>query len=87
MKRFFSTLIMTLLMFTFVIPSTYAEEKGIEKKEDQKKSTKLVDDVRSAILIERDTGSILFEKNSKEELAAGEYDKNYDDAANHGSIG
>lgn len=68
MKRFFSTLIMTLLMFTFVIPSTYAEEKGIEKKEDQKKSTKLVDDVRSAILIERDTGSILFEKNSKEEL-------------------
>ena len=68
MKRFFSTIITTLLMFTFVIPSAYAEEKGAEKDGDQKKSSKLVDNVRSAILIERDTGSILFEKNSGEEL-------------------
>ncbi|MCM3766496.1 D-alanyl-D-alanine carboxypeptidase [Neobacillus niacini] len=65
MKRI-AYLIVTLLLFTsFGSPTALAAE---EKKKEENKTTEIVTDVRSAILIERDTGKVLYEKNSKEEL-------------------
>ena len=58
MKRIMPIVIAILLTLTFVIPSVSAEEK----------SSQLVDNARSAILIERDTGTVLYEKNSNEQL-------------------
>lgn len=58
MKRIMPIVIAILLTLTFVIPSVSAEEQ----------STQLVDNARSAILIERDTGTVLYEKNSNERL-------------------
>lgn len=60
MKRVVSVIAIVVLLMSLPIPSAFAAE--------EKKSTDIVDDVRSAILLERDTGKILFEKNSKEEL-------------------
>ncbi|MGJ7919915.1 D-alanyl-D-alanine carboxypeptidase family protein [Neobacillus sp. LXY-4] len=62
MKRNVSIVIAILLSLTLVIPTVSAEEQ------QQEQSTQLVDNARSAILIERDTGSILYEKNSDEKL-------------------
>ena len=59
MKRYISLLVIALLLTSLWIPSVSAEEKT---------STDITDNVRSAILIERDTGQILYEKNSNEEL-------------------
>lgn len=59
MKRIFSLLIISCLLSSIIIPSAFAaEEKG----------TDLVSNVKSAILIERDTGKVLYEKNSNERL-------------------
>ncbi|MDP4083800.1 MAG: D-alanyl-D-alanine carboxypeptidase family protein [Bacillota bacterium] len=59
MKRIFSLLMICCLISSLIIPSALAaEEKG----------TDLVNNVKSAILIERDTGKILYEKNSDEQL-------------------
>jgi serine-type D-Ala-D-Ala carboxypeptidase (penicillin-binding protein 5/6) len=59
MKRIISLLAVFFLITTMMIPSAFAEEK---------KSGDLVKNVRSAILIERDTGTILHETNSDEKL-------------------
>ena len=59
MKRYISLLVIVLLLTSLWIPSVSAEEKT---------STDITENVRSAILIERDTGQILYEKNSNEEL-------------------
>ncbi|WP_419956229.1 D-alanyl-D-alanine carboxypeptidase family protein [Neobacillus niacini] len=59
MKRYISLLVIVLLVTSLWIPSVSAEEK---------QSTDITENVRSAILIERDTGQILYEKNSNEEL-------------------
>ena len=59
MKRYVSLLVIVLLLTSLWIPSVSAEEK---------KSTDITENVRSAILIESDTGKILYEKNSNEEL-------------------
>ncbi|MFJ5715663.1 D-alanyl-D-alanine carboxypeptidase family protein [Neobacillus sp. NPDC093127] len=60
MKRFVS-LLMTFILFTSLAgPSAFAAE--------EKKTADIVSNVKSAILIERDTGKVLYEKNSKEEL-------------------
>lgn len=59
MKRYISLLVIALLLTSLMIPSVSAEEKP---------STDITDNVRSAILIERDTGQILYEKNSNEKL-------------------
>jgi D-alanyl-D-alanine carboxypeptidase (penicillin-binding protein 5/6) len=59
MKRLVSLMIIFSLALSIWIPAAFAEEK---------KSADLVSDVRSAILIERDTGTVLYEKNSNEEL-------------------
>jgi D-alanyl-D-alanine carboxypeptidase (penicillin-binding protein 5/6) len=47
------------ILLSFLTPSALAAEK---------KNTDLVSNVKSAILIERDTGKVLYEKNSNEEL-------------------
>lgn len=59
MKRYISLLVIALLLTSLWIPTVSAEEKS---------STDITENVRSAILIERDTGQILYEKNSNEEL-------------------
>jgi D-alanyl-D-alanine carboxypeptidase (penicillin-binding protein 5/6) len=59
MKRFVSLMILLFMVTSISLPSAFAEEKT---------TTDLVDNVSSAILIERDTGTILYDKNSKEEL-------------------
>lgn len=58
MKRFISLFLGLLLSFSVIATTTHAEEKTIE----------LADQASSAILIERDTGTILFEKNSHTKL-------------------
>jgi serine-type D-Ala-D-Ala carboxypeptidase (penicillin-binding protein 5/6) len=59
MKRYISLLVISLLFTSLSIPSVSAEEKT---------STDIISNVKSAILIERDTGEILYEKNSNEQL-------------------
>lgn len=59
MKKTISAVI-TLILFTCaLLPGASATEK----------SSELADDARSAILIERDTGTVLYEKNSRERFA------------------
>ncbi|CAM3436896.1 D-alanyl-D-alanine carboxypeptidase family protein [Cytobacillus oceanisediminis] len=58
MKRIVSLMLITFLLATIFVPSGFARESGAD----------LADNVKSAILIERDTGSVLYEKNSGEEL-------------------
>lgn len=60
MKRFVSLLMTALLITSLWIPSAFAAE--------EKKSAEIVSNVKSAVLIERDTGKVLYEQNSKEEL-------------------
>ncbi|MCL6570480.1 MAG: D-alanyl-D-alanine carboxypeptidase [Bacillus sp. (in: Bacteria)] len=60
MKRFVSILVTSFLLTSFWGPSAFAAE--------EKKSADIVSNVKSAILIERDTGKVLYEKNSMEEL-------------------
>jgi serine-type D-Ala-D-Ala carboxypeptidase (penicillin-binding protein 5/6) len=59
MKRFLSITILSILLFSILSPAAFAEEKA---------QSDLVNDVKSAILIERDTGTIMYEKNSQEKL-------------------
>ncbi len=58
MKRLASILISFLLIYSLLPLSVVAEEK----------KTELAEDSKSAILIERDTGTVLYEKNSHEKL-------------------
>lgn len=58
MKRIVSFIVMSFLLISVFVPSTLAREEGVD----------LVENVKSAILIERDTGTVLFEKNSHEQL-------------------
>jgi serine-type D-Ala-D-Ala carboxypeptidase (penicillin-binding protein 5/6) len=60
MKRFVSFLVTSFLLTSLWIPSAFAAE--------EKKNTDIVSNVKSAILIERDTGTVLYEKNSNQEL-------------------
>jgi D-alanyl-D-alanine carboxypeptidase (penicillin-binding protein 5/6) len=60
MKRLASiVIVIPILIFSSLSSSVFAAEK---------KSSDLVTDVKSAILMERDTGKILYEKNANEEL-------------------
>lgn len=52
MKRLVSLMLIALLMATIFAPSGFARESSAD----------LADNVKSAILIERDTGSVLYEK-------------------------
>ncbi|MFE8702604.1 D-alanyl-D-alanine carboxypeptidase family protein [Cytobacillus sp. FJAT-54145] len=59
MKRFATLFLITILLTSITAPYALAEEKtGVE----------LVDNARSAVLIERDTGTVLYDKNSNEQL-------------------
>ncbi|GIN38249.1 D-alanyl-D-alanine carboxypeptidase family protein [Heyndrickxia oleronia] len=58
MKKIFSSIICLLLLTATISLPAFAAEK----------STELAADAKSAILIERDTGSILYDKNSHEKL-------------------
>jgi D-alanyl-D-alanine carboxypeptidase (penicillin-binding protein 5/6) len=60
MKRFVSFIVTSFLLTSLWIPSAFAAE--------EKRNTDTVSNVKSAILIERDTGTVLYEKNSNEEL-------------------
>lgn len=60
MKRFVSFIVTSFLLTCLWSPSAFAAE--------EKKNTDIVSNVKSAILIERDTGTVLYEKNSNEEL-------------------
>jgi serine-type D-Ala-D-Ala carboxypeptidase (penicillin-binding protein 5/6) len=59
MKRLVSVMLTILLLTTIAVPLAFAEEKT---------GAELADNVKSAILIERDTGKVLYEKNSNESL-------------------
>lgn len=64
MKRL---VLITSMIFSILLASTssiYAEEKEKNKEQD----LKLAEDAKSAILIERDTGKILYNKNENEKL-------------------
>lgn len=67
MKRLFSFIVASFLLTSLWVPSTFAAE---EKKnvEMEQKGSDIVNNVSSAILIERDTGKVLYEKNSQVEL-------------------
>ncbi len=58
MKKIVLLIMLSFLMLTSFLPSAFAEEQKAE----------LAEGVKSAILIERDTGTILYENNSKEQL-------------------
>jgi len=60
MKRFVSFILTSFLLASLWSPTALAAE--------EKKSTDIVSNVKSAILIERDTGTVLYEKNSNQEL-------------------
>lgn len=66
MKRGLVYLIVMLFMFTSLGgPHVFAAE---EKKAEEKQGTEIVTGVRSAILMERDTGKILYDQNGNEKL-------------------
>lgn len=66
MKRRLVYLIVMLFMFTSLGgPHAFAAE---EKKAEEKQGTEIVTGVRSAILMERDTGKILYDQNGNEKL-------------------
>lgn len=59
MKKVVLLLLISFFMLATFLPAVSARETG---------SAELADQVKSAILIERDTGTVLYEKNSKEQL-------------------
>lgn len=59
MKRVFSLIMISFMLSSLITPSVFAAEAN---------STDLVSNVKSAILIEQDTGKVLYEKNSNVEL-------------------
>ncbi|MGG3574906.1 D-alanyl-D-alanine carboxypeptidase family protein [Bacillus gobiensis] len=61
MKRHLSILLIIMMVFS-ITPQAFAKEK------DEKKSAELAHEAKSAVLIERDTGQVLYDKNSHEQL-------------------
>ncbi|NLS40206.1 D-alanyl-D-alanine carboxypeptidase [Bacillus subtilis] len=61
MKRLLSTLLIGIMLLT-IAPSAFA-------KQDGKRTSELAHEAKSAVLIERDTGKVLYNKNSNERLA------------------
>ncbi|MGJ9444256.1 D-alanyl-D-alanine carboxypeptidase DacF [Bacillus sp. MFK14] len=61
MKRLLSTLLIGIMLLTFA-PSAFA-------KQDGKRTSELAHEAKSAVLIERDTGKVLYNKNSNVRLA------------------
>ncbi|MGM7701754.1 D-alanyl-D-alanine carboxypeptidase family protein [Pseudalkalibacillus sp. Hm43] len=61
MKRIFSSILAVMIAFSVVSPTAFANE-------DHVTVNSLANNASSAILIERDTGSVLFDKNADEKL-------------------
>lgn len=61
MKRFFTSILAAVIAFTVVSPAAFANDDHITVNS-------LANNASSAILIERDTGSVLFDKNADEKL-------------------
>ncbi|MCF6137652.1 D-alanyl-D-alanine carboxypeptidase family protein [Pseudalkalibacillus berkeleyi] len=61
MKRFFTSILVVVMAFTVVSPAAFANE-------DHVTANSLANKASSAILIERDTGTVLFDKNADEKL-------------------
>lgn len=61
MKRLVSVVMTVYICAACITPTVFAEEKP-------EKSTQLTENVKSAILMERDTGKVLYEKNGDEQL-------------------
>lgn len=61
MKRHLSKFLIFMMIFT-ITPQSFAKES------DEKKSAELAHEAKSAVLIERDTGHVLYNKNSHEQL-------------------
>ncbi|WP_019154374.1 D-alanyl-D-alanine carboxypeptidase family protein [Robertmurraya massiliosenegalensis] len=59
MKRFVSMFLIAILVTSLITPAVLAEEQT---------GVNLADEAKSAILIERDTGTVLYDKNSNEQL-------------------
>jgi serine-type D-Ala-D-Ala carboxypeptidase (penicillin-binding protein 5/6) len=57
-----------LLLFILVFLVPFSANIRAEEKKTKAKGLELADDAKSAILIERDTGAILYEKNAHEKL-------------------
>jgi len=62
-KQSFSIVIAALLLCSFPLQTSFASEK------EKEKDLELADEAKSAILIERDTGAILYSKNQNEQLS------------------
>src|SRR5699024_7878654 len=60
MKKYLLTIVFVLIIFTTLTHDTYGEEN--------EEVLNLAEDAESAILMERDTGEILFDKNAEEKL-------------------
>src|SRR5690625_4292470 len=60
MKKYLLTIVFVLIIFTTLTHDTYGEEN--------EEVLNLAEDAQSAILLERDTGQILFDKNAHEKL-------------------
>ncbi|MBA2870059.1 D-alanyl-D-alanine carboxypeptidase (penicillin-binding protein 5/6) [Anoxybacillus calidus] len=65
MKRLFIGFMMFTFLFMFTISTGVQAE---EKTKTNVQNVELADEARSAILIERDTGTVLYEKNAHEKL-------------------
>ena len=76
MKRVLSLGLTFILLASFAIPYANAEEnKGVE----------LAENAKSAILIERDTGTVLYDKDADQRLSPASMTKIMTLVINHGS--
>lgn len=62
LKKCSSCLLAAVVFLFYMMPAAYAEEKGGQKAVD------LAPNARSAILLDADTGTVMFEKNADEKL-------------------
>ncbi|PHE38714.1 D-alanyl-D-alanine carboxypeptidase [Bacillus pseudomycoides] len=68
MKRVFGILVCFMLLFSSVSVGFAQSEKAQSEKTEVEKTPKLAEEVSSAIVIEQDTGKVLFEKSPNEKL-------------------
>ncbi|RYG74620.1 D-alanyl-D-alanine carboxypeptidase [Lentibacillus lipolyticus] len=68
MKRFV-LLTSIIMLFNLLIPAAFVFAKETDEDENAKQELNLAPDAKSAILMERDTGKVIYEKNTDEKLA------------------
>ena len=79
--------LLCLVLFIAGAASSYAA--AVEKESDDSSAASAQPSItaRSAVLIDADSGTVLFENNADEETSPGQRHKSHDDAAHHGSRG